>query len=604
MLANYLEDNILVTDGAMGTYYSQIADQDTTLSEIANKSDPETVEDIHRAYIDAGAKLIRTNTFSVNSFTLETSRDKVEELLKAGYRIAGRAAKNKDIFIAADIGPVPTTVDGRQVEDCKIREEYRFIVDVFLELGANIFVFETFSDYKFIKEIAKYIKEKNSDIYVITQFALTLNGCTRKGITAKQIFQELKSLSSVDAYGFNCGVGPTHLYNIMRNLDFGEDKIVALPNAGYPEIVNERTIYTNNPDYFAEMMMEIKELGPKIIGGCCGTTPLHIEKIVAELNKSGRKKSVQRGSRTKKFTSVTESREESNFSKKLGNDQFVVAVELDPPFSTDIKNMMESARILKNKGIDIVTIADSPLARVRMDSIMIATKIKREIGIDVLPHLTCRDNNIIGLQSKLMAGYVEGLRNVLVVTGDPIPSADRSEIKSVFNVNSFKLMELIKQMNEENFKNNPYQIGGALNLNSGRRDIEIKRMQRKMEAGANFFLTQTIFEQEVIEYLKEMEKPEGVNILAGIMPLVSYKNARFMNNEVPGITVPENYLSRFNKDMSRREAEKTGVDIAVEIADNLFSVVDGFYFIIPFNRVKLIIDIIKEMDTKIQSRGG
>ncbi len=601
-LKNYLEDNILVTDGAMGTYYSQITGKNTTLSELANKVDPETVSKIHQAYIKAGARLIRTNTFSVNSFTLQKSREEIKRLLTAGYEIAEEVTKGNEVFVTADIGPIPDTADGKQIEDERIWSEYKFIVDVFLELGADIFTFETFSDYSFLKEIAEYIKEKNKNTYIMTQFALTLNGCTRKGITAENIFKELKSVSEIDAYGFNCGVGPTHLYNIMEKLDFEDNKIIALPNAGYPEIINERTIYANNPDYFAEMMIEIKELGTGIIGGCCGTTPLHIKKIVSELNNPQRKKSVRSGLLTEISDPCIKSITNNNFAKKIGNNEFIVAVELDPPFSTDISNVMEGARVLKNKGIDVITIADSPLGRVSIDSMVMGAKMKREIGIEVLPHLCCRDNNIIGLKSKLLAGYVEGLRNILVVTGDPIPSAERSEIKSVFNLNSFKLMELVSQMNEEDLKGGEYQIGGALNLNTPNREVQIKRMYKKIEAGANFFLTQPIFEKKVINYIKEMEKSEDISILAGIMPLVSYKNARFINNEVPGITIPSDYLSRFTRDMDKREGEKTGINIAVEVASELLPYVDGFYFITPFNRFELIVEIMKIMNPKIDRR--
>ena len=261
MIKEYLKDSILITDGAMGTYYSHITGSETTISELSNKQNPELIKGIHKEYIEAGAKLIRTNTFSANSFTLGISRQDIKELIAAGYEIAKSAAKDHDVFVAASIGPIPELVEGKILEKDAILDEYLFIANSFLNLGANIFIFETFSSTEYIKEVSEYIKSINPKAFILTQFALNTNGFTRKGISARRIQKQIKQVDSVDAYGFNCGIGPTHLYNIIKKLDFSKDIVSALPNSGYPVIINERTVYQQNPEYFAEKLIDIKGWG-------------------------------------------------------------------------------------------------------------------------------------------------------------------------------------------------------------------------------------------------------------------------------------------------------------------------------------------------------
>lgn len=594
MIREYLKNNILITDGAMGTYYSQVTGNIGTFSEMANITAPEVILNIHREYIQSGAVLIRTNTFSANTKTLQISRKELKDILIKGYEIAKQAVEGRNIFIAADIGPVPEIINNNtEIDKQSMMDEYKFIADTFLEAGAEIFVFETFSSTDYLEQITEYIKEKNKDAFIITQFVIMGDGYTRKGISASRIVEEIKKIKSVDVYGFNCGTGPTHLYNNIKKIDFANDIVSALPNAGFPEIINERTVYSQNEDYFANVLMEIKDLGVRIIGGCCGTTPIHIRKILEKIEK-------QEGKQYKKVEvkvgEIQRKKTEKNiFIEKLKKNEFTIAVELDPPFNTEIEKVLEGARILKDNKVDIITISDSPLGRARVNPAVIASKIKREVGIDTIPHICCRDRNIIALKSDMLAAHIEGIRNILVVTGDPIPSAEKNEIKSVFNLNSIKLMKLIDEMNKEQFAEDPYHVGGALNLNVYNKDAEISRMYKKAEAGAEFFLTQPIFEESVIDYLTKMDKPENVKILGGIMPMVSYKNAQFLNNEIPGIKIPQEYIARFREDMAREEAEEVGIKIAVDIAIKIKKYVNGFYFIAPFNRVNMIVNILKEV---------
>jgi methionine synthase I (cobalamin-dependent)/5,10-methylenetetrahydrofolate reductase len=594
MIREFLKDNILITDGAMGTYYAQITGNDVAFSELSNISDPETIEKIHSEYIEAGAQLIRTNTFAANSMALNVPRQEVKRIVEAGYAIARQAARGKKVFVAADIGPILEIVGGHnEVDGRRVLDEYQFIADTFLAEGAELFVFETFSSTDYLADISRYIKGKNPRAFILTQFTITPDGFTRKGIGFERLVAEARAIGTIDAYGFNCGVGPTHLYHVLKKLDIGADIVAVLPNAGYPEVVHERTIYRQNPEYFSDIMKEIKDLGPKILGGCCGTTPVHIKSLSEKLGRATAASRLPAGKAGR--PSGQGAAVPNRFFTKMKNKQFVVAVELDPPFDANVDTLLTNARICQENGIDIITIADSPMAKARVDSVAAAAKIKREIGIETMPHICCRDKNLNALKSTLLAGHMEGIRNILAVTGDAIPSAGKVDIKSVFNVNSVKLIELISRMNQEIFIHDPYYIGGALNLNIPNKQAEAARMLKKAAKGAAFFLTQPIFDEAVIRFLPRMEQRETVKILGGIMPLVSYRNARFLNNEIPGISIPEPYINRFSPDMSREEAENTGIDTAVELAEKMKPYVDGFYFITPFNRIEMIMKIIKRV---------
>jgi homocysteine S-methyltransferase len=590
MILNYLKENILVTDGAMGTYYSELTSDYHTTCELANLENPDIIRRIHQEYLDAGAMLIRTNTFAANRSKLDVSLETLKEIIQKGYSIAKEVTENSDAFIAGSIGPIVTVDLDRNEND--ILAEYKTIVDSFLSIGAKIILFETFSSITYLDKISKYIKYKDSNVTVMAHFAIMPDGYTREGISIEHIGKKVSAIESIDIHGFNCGSGPAHLHRMIKTLDLSGESISVLPNAGYPEIINERTVYVNNPDYFADKMLAIKNLGVKIIGGCCGTTPDHIRALLQKLLLENKK------SQTKEPSKInhkeTMAKIHNDFQEKLSKGEFVYAVELDPPFNTDISKIMAGAKSCKKEGIDLITIADSPMSKVRVDSIAIACKIKREIGIDSMPHICCRDKNIIALRSGLLAAHVEGIRNILAVTGDPVSADTLASVKGVFNLNSYKFMSLISQMNIEVLNEDPLSIGGALNLNLANKQTEISRMVKKAENGATFFLTQPIYDDGTIDFLKTL-KDRKVKILGGILPIVSYRNAQFLNNELPGVHVPDNYIHRFRPDMTRQEAEDTGVEIAVELAKKIQAYVDGIYFMTPFNRVSMIIEIIKRI---------
>ncbi|QUH30937.1 bifunctional homocysteine S-methyltransferase/methylenetetrahydrofolate reductase [Vallitalea guaymasensis] len=589
-LRDYLKNSILVTDGAMGTYYSKKTLKDTTVSELANINDKKIIETIHKEYIEAGAKLIRTNTFSANTVSLKCSRIELRKIITEGYNIAVDSAKGKDVFVGASIGPIPEKLESEKDD---ILDEYYCIINTLLDLGADIFIFETFASTNYIKILAAYILSKNEKAEIIAQFKVNAFGYSKEGISARRLIEEARGIEGLVAYGFNCGIGVGHLYKIIRNLDIEDENIVAIPNAGYPDKIYARTVYRDNARYFGETMVDIKKLGVKVIGGCCGTTPSHIEEIIENLEGNYEPSSIYHRNKTQKKKGISNT--PNRFYKKLMNKEFVFAVELDPPYNGNIQKTMEGANILKAEGVDIITIADSPLSRPRADSIIIANKIAKEVGIDVMPHICCRDKNVIALKSIILGAHIEKIRNILLVTGDPIPSEERIETASVFNVNSIKLMELVKELNVDFDPEDAMIYGGALNPNLTYVDKIIKRINKKQEAGAKYLLTQPIYNDQAINNLKIIKENTDIKILGGIMPLVSYKNARFLNNEIAGIDIPENICSMFTKDMTREEAENVGIEIAVEIAMKIKDIVDGIYMMTPFNRVEMVSKIIKSI---------
>ncbi len=589
-ITEYLKDNILITDGAMGTYYSEITGKPSADCVLGNINDPGIIENIHKDYIFAGAEIIRTNTFSANTVTLDRNLDFVKMVISEGCKIAKRASFGENVFIGASIGPIPDT----DTETDNLREYFE-IIDCFLKENIDIFIFETFYSLDYIKEIVSYIKEKNKDAFIVTQFSVNDIGVTKKSLNLDRIVSKINAFSEIDVIGFNCGVGPIHMLNILKKLRMPKGKIISvLPNAGYPEVIDNKVKYVMNPKYFAEVVKEMIFGNVGVVGGCCGTTPEHIRLLKDRVKKGSYKVSNTGNSLIfEKEKTVPVLR--NDFHKKLETGEFIVAVELDPPFKASADKLIKGAKVLKENGVDIITFADSPMGKSRADSIIISNKIKREAGVEVLPHICCRDRNSVSLRSSVLGGYIEGIRNFLVITGDPVPGDIRGDVKSVFDLNSYSLINMINEMNNDIFEEDRVKVGGAVNFNVKNKDFEYKRLLRKAEAGAEFFLSQPIFTDETKDFIKSLPKDRKFKILGGIMPIVTYNNARFINNELPGITVPQKYAERFSPDMERAEAEAVGIEIAVEIAESIKDYVDGFYIITPFNRYEMVSKIIRRL---------
>lgn len=585
----------LICDGAFGTYYAQKYDT-KELPELANKWHPERVKEIHGEYLLAGASIIRTNTYACNSVTLHQDMEQVKGMLRQGYALAKAAVneyadekQERSVFIAADIGPIPCE---HISEKENIQNEYVEICQTFLDAGAELFLFETFAD---LEDILPAISLIGESAFVIVQFSMNQFGYSNAGLSARKLMEEAEKCENIDAMGFNCGVGPGHMQKMLRGLVLsGEKFLTALPNAGYPQNLSNRMIFSNtNINYFADKISDIANDGADIVGGCCGTTPEYIRRIRSVVDCT-QKEPVVLNEVNKPQLVAGETR--AFFAKKAqdGSDKKLIAVELAPPLGCDDEKLMEAAHLLKVSGVDVLTFPDSPSGRTRADSILMAKKVAAETGICVMPHLCCRDKNAIAMRSQLLGAHINGIHNYLVITGDPIPTMVRASVKSVFNFDSVGLMQIIADMNESQFAEAPACYGGAINQGRRNLDVEIGRVKKKMAAGASFFLTQPVSSREGVERLRRVKEETGARILCGIMPFVSLKNALFMKNEMTGIDVTDEVLSRYREDMTREEGEQAGIALAKEVIAWTEDFVDGYYFSFPFNRVYLLKEILEE----------
>jgi methionine synthase / methylenetetrahydrofolate reductase(NADPH) len=570
-------------DGAMGTYYSSKYDKNIAC-ETVNLVDKDAIYNIHKEYIEAGANAIKSNTFGANRFSLACEQQEIEQIIKKGWEIAQEAVEGLDVLVFADIGPIPVT------EGIDTLVEYKKIVDIFIECGAQCFLFETFSNYDVLLELSAYIRLRKSEAVIITSFAVYPDGYSKEGHFYLDIFNKVSISGLVDAFGFNCISGPAHMCRLVNDLNIRGKVITIMPNSGYPSSERGRTVYVDNSEYFAQKLLELKNMGVKIIGGCCGTTPRHIAATAKLLTSSGNSTK----NPDQQVNDLVYTAAKKNILHRLVASKKPILVEIDPPFDTDWEYMLRDAFLLKQAGADMITISDSPLAKARAESSILAAKLQREAGIPTMPHITCRDKNLLGIKATLLGVYIEGIRNVLAVTGDPIANIERQVVKGVFSINSSNLANYISSLNSNVFSNEEFQIGGALNINAINFEAELKRSFIKIENGISYFLTQAAYTDKAVTNIIKATQTLKVPIFAGIMPLVGYKNAQFINNEVPGMEIDENTIDLF-KDKSREESEAIGINHSMESINKLYKHVSGFYLMTPLKRTNVICEIIKKI---------
>lgn len=591
-IREYLKKSKLIADGSFGTYYSQKY-KTVDIPEYANITASQRISEIHTEYINSGAKLIRTNTFASNTYSLDCSIEEVKENIKAAYKIAKEAVEQsgKEIFIASNIGPVPAVF---QPDFEAVEEEYYQIAKTFIDEGADILCFETFTQSEHIMPAIKRIKEECNP-FIIVQFCVNQYGYSEAGESAERLVSETAFSKCVDAVGLNCGVGPAHMQQILSKINLNNNCFAtAMPNAGYPLLVRNRVKYADNPIYFASKVNGMALLGADIIGGCCGTTPDYIREVAKTVDLTPTVKSDETSANNENEKPVIK---KSFFRNADGTikDKKLIAVELAPPFGADDKKLLEAAHMLKGLGVDVLTFPDSPSGRTRIDSVLMAQKVKNVTGFEVMPHICCRDKNAIAVRSTFLGASINGINNFLIITGDPIPVMARQVVKSVFNFDSVGLMRIADEMNSEALKDSPLTYGGAINQSRRRIESEIKRVQKKMEAGAEFFLTQPVFTAEDAERLRRVKEETGARILCGIMPLVSRKNALFMKNEISGVNVTDEVIERYPENAGREDGENVGVELAKEMIAATRDFADGYYFSFPFNRTYLLKRIIQEL---------
>lgn len=576
----------LVFDGAMGTYYPDKSKRVMPECEMANLFDSEVIYEIHKEYVNAGAMAIKTNTFQANTVSLGTDFSVVKNVIEAGISLAKKAVEKTETLVFADVGPIPGN-------DEKSIDEHKEIIDIFLENGINDFLFETFSEIGTLKELAKYIKTKDEDAFIITSFAVGADGLTRTGEVGEDLLSEAAKSADIDAVGFNCVSGPLRLREYIEKINLPEKIISIMPNGGYPTVIKNRTYYSANKDYFSNATLQFLEYGVQIIGGCCGTRPEFIREITERISEYRYTKTRPE---KKKHARLETPYTENLFRNKLEHGKKPIVVEFDPPKDLNMKRYMENVKALSNSGADGITIADCPVARVRVDASLTAYKIKNEIGIEPIVHMTCRDRNVNASKALLLGLNLENILNIITITGDPVPTAEKDEVKSVFQFNSKKFAALVSDMNEKIFTNK-MNIGAALNINANKFDLEIKRAQAKEKAGVNVFYTQPAISRTAVENLKIARKELKSYIMGGVMPIVSYKNALFMNSEASGIRLDDEIIERY-KGLEREAASRLAVEITSDFMRQIADDVDGYYIITPFSRVEIVGKLIQLFKAK------
>ena len=585
-----LQTRPLLFDGAMGTYYKAAPGVEC---EQANLTDPAGVLAVHREYLAAGADAVKTNTFSLPRLAAAHTPG-WEQLAQAGWQLAVQAAEETDAAVFADLGPAPDT------EAVPAGQVYTAVAKQFAALGARNFLFETLSSDAGLLDAVGAIKAEVPDAFVLVSFAVLPDGYTREGMYCKDLARRMQESGIVDAVGLNCVSAPGAMRTLAKQLG-GTLPLSVMPNAGYPVVTRTQVKYQGRPEYFARELGRLAAEGTvQILGGCCGTTPAHIAALRAELDSLP---VVEKTAPAEELSTVKEQTVENEdaFLRKLNAGEKVIAIELDSPRNADLTGYLEGAKKLQAAGADLLTIADCPIAQARMDSSLVACRVHRELGLCTLPHMTCRDRNLNATKALLLGLYAEGVREVLAITGDPIPTAERDEVKNVYQFNSRKLAQYIVSLAGEGREMpGPMTVFGALNLNARNFDVELRRAKEKLENGMSGFLTQPVLSAQAVENLKKSRETLGADakILAGIMPVVSQRNAIFMENEINGIHVEDWIIEKF-AGLDRAQGEELGLAISLEMAKAALPYADGLYLMTPFNRVALMERLIGRLKQEV-----
>lgn len=600
------QNNVLVCDGAMGTMlYSKGIFINRCFDEL-NITSPKIVRDIHQQYIDSGTDIIETNTFGANRFKLGP-HGLEQQLYKINYlgaRIAREIASN-EALVAGSIGPLGHAIE--PIGPISETDAFDAFVQQALPLAegeVDLYLLETFSDLRMIHIAIKALRSV-ADKPIIASMSFNERQETLYGVTPEHVAQSLDGLD-IDVIGVNCSTGPQPILSALElMMPHTHKKFLAMPNAGNPRMVDGRLFYMSSPEYFAEYAKRFIQSGVSIVGGCCGTTPEHIRAIKAAVRALQPTRTVEKVAIVKpapRPAGKTIPRQLSSVAQKLTEKKFITCIEMTPPRSTDVSKAMRGAEIIKAAGIDAVNIPDGPRASARISPLALAVLIEKQVGIDTILHYTCRDRNILGMQSDLLGAAALGLKNLLIVTGDPPKLGDYPTATAVFNVDAIGLMHIASNLNQSlDIVGNPLGAGTAFYLGVGANpgainyDQELDRLRQKVEAGAEFVLTQPIFEHEkFLKFLDDVAK-FNIPIVGGILPLASFRNAEFLHNEVPGMSIPQELRSRLQHAKDSDDARNIGIDIAREMLLQIKELVSGVYLMPPFGRYDTALKVLEAL---------
>ncbi len=604
-----LNSTPLIFDGAMGTVIYEKGIFLNTCYDELNITNPDLIKNIHEDYINAGADVILTNTFGANRIKLEKFglTEKVKEINQKGVELAKLAANNEEnIYILASIGSNLSSGEILTSENIDtIKNSYNEQISALVEAGIDGIIFETFFDIEELILAGEIAKKYN--IPVIGSMTLTKEMETPKGLNIVTALEKLDSCEYFDAVGLNCSIGPHAMLSAVEKLiDNIKKPLIVQPNAGHPQKLDGRMIYLSTPEYFTSYCKNYISLGVRGVGGCCGTNPEHIEEMAKTIKAlTGVKKHVEINKIETSINPdiiITPTEEKSNFAKKLfNNNEKAITIEITPPRSIDLTPMLEKVQLCKDNGIDAINIPDGPRASARISPMVAAVMIEQKIGIEVILHYCCRDRNLIGMQSDLLGGYAAGIKNYLVITGDPPKLGNYPNATAVFDVDAVGLTKVVHNLNHgEDIAGNPINpptsilIGVGANPCAINLDKEIQHFYNKIDAGAEYVITQPVFDADtLLRFIDITSKyQKTLPVVAGIWPLVSLKNALFLKNEVPGVEIPDSIIDRMSKAQTKEDGIKIGIEIAHEIKEKVDSSVQGYQISAPFGRVDLALSIV------------
>ncbi|HEY9721284.1 MAG TPA: bifunctional homocysteine S-methyltransferase/methylenetetrahydrofolate reductase [Oscillatoriaceae cyanobacterium] len=597
------EDRPRLFDGAMGTMlYARGVYINQCFDEI-NAKNPELVREVHRAYLQAGAEILETNTFGATRFKLAHHglERRVAELNERAARLAREVAAGKAL-VAGAIGPLgirlepygPTSYDEAQ-------EAFREAAEALLEGGVDMFVLETFSDLAEILQAIAAVRAI-SDKPIVAQMTIQEDGSTHYGTEVAQLARSL-ARAEVDVIGLNCSVGPATMLGAIEEMAAATDKrLAAQPNAGLPREVAGRQIYMASPDYMAKHAKRLYQAGARILGGCCGTTPEHIRLMADALRAQspGRLSlSLALNDDAPQALPEVPTAERSRFASKIARGEFASSVEITPPRGADARMLVENAQLLAKAGVDAVNVPDGPRAQSRMSALAASVILERE-GIEAVVHYCCRDRNLLGMQSDLLGAAALGIRNLLLITGDPPKMGPYPQATAVFDIDSIGLTNLVKRLNQGlDIGGNPvgsqtsFLIGVGVNPGALDLEHELRRFAWKVEAGAQYAITQPVFDPDQLKRFLKAIEGFRIPVIAGIWPLTSYRNAEFMSNEVPGVVVPPHVLERMRAAPDAESARQEGIAIAREMLDEVRAEIQGVQVSAPFGTVPFALQVLE-----------
>jgi homocysteine S-methyltransferase len=596
------DDRVYVFDGAMGTMiYSRGVYINKCYDEL-NLSQSDLILGLHREYVKAGADIIETNTYGANRVKLKAYglEDKIRDINIAGVRLAREAAGDR-AFVAGAIGTLGIRLEPygpTSVQEAKAIFQEQ--AEALLGGGVDLFVLETFSDVAEIKQAIAAVRAI-CNLPIVAQMTIQNDGNTSYG-TSPEFFTKQLDDWGADVIGLNCSVGPHAMLDALEKMrQVTQRKLSAQPNGGLPRQVDGRLMYMASPEYMAKYAKRLIQSGAKFVGGCCGTTPRHIKQIanaVAALSPGRSTVQVHIPETLPENVKVTPRAEKSRFAHSMAEGKFVTSVEIVPPRGCDPAKMLESVQLLKDAGVDAVNVPDGPRAQSRMGALAVSTLIEQRVGIECVTHYCCRDRNLLGMTSDLLGAAALGLRNFLIITGDPPKMGPYPEATAVFDIDSIGLVNMVNRLNHGlDIGGNPigkptsFYVGVGVNPCAVDLDYELRRFEWKVEAGAEYAITQPTFDVEQLRsFLRRIEHCR-IPVIAGIWPLVSYRNAEFLANEVPGVVVPDKVLRRMRKVTDKDAAREEGLAIARETLLEVRDLVQGVQVSAPFGKVPYALDV-------------